>query len=72
MNSIMSGEATPAQVAGFLVALRSKGETVDELVGLVEAMIANASPIEIAGRSWTSSEPAATSRTPSTSPPWPR
>ena len=50
MNAIMSGEATPAQVAGFLVALRSKGETVDELVGLVEAMIANASPIEIAGQ----------------------
>ncbi|MHA7223009.1 anthranilate phosphoribosyltransferase [Arthrobacter sp. RHLT1-20] len=49
MNSIMSGEATPAQVAGFLVALRSKGETVDELAGLVEAMISNASPIDIAG-----------------------
>lgn len=50
MNSIMSGEATPAQVAGFLVALRSKGETVDELVGLVDSMIANASPIDIAGQ----------------------
>jgi anthranilate phosphoribosyltransferase len=50
MNSIMSGEASPAQVAGFLVALRSKGETVDELAGLVEAMIANASPIDIAGQ----------------------
>ena len=49
MNSIMSGEATPAQVAGFLVALRAKGETVDELAGLVEAMIANANPIDIAG-----------------------
>ena len=49
MNSIMSGEATPAQVAGFLVALRSKGETVDELSGLVEAMISNANPIDIAG-----------------------
>jgi anthranilate phosphoribosyltransferase len=49
MNSIMSGEASPVQVAGFLVALRSKGETVDELAGLVEAMIANASPIDIAG-----------------------
>lgn len=49
MNSIMSGEATPAQVAGFLVALRSKGETVDELAGLVEAMISNANPIDIAG-----------------------
>lgn len=50
MNSIMSGEATPVQVAGFLVALRSKGETVDELVGLVGSMIANASPIAIAGQ----------------------
>jgi anthranilate phosphoribosyltransferase len=50
MNSIMAGEASPAQIAGFLVALRSKGETVDELVGLVDAMIANASPIEIAGQ----------------------
>lgn len=50
MNSIMSGEASPVQVAGFLVALRSKGETVDELVGLVDAMIANASPIDIAGQ----------------------
>lgn len=49
MNSIMSGEASPAQVAGFLVALRSKGETVDELTGLVEAMISNANPIVIAG-----------------------
>jgi anthranilate phosphoribosyltransferase len=49
MNSIMSGAASPAQVAGFLVALRAKGETVDELAGLVEAMIANANPIDIAG-----------------------
>ncbi|MCU1521663.1 MAG: anthranilate phosphoribosyltransferase [Arthrobacter sp.] len=49
MNSIMSGESSPAQVAGFLVALRSKGETVDELAGLVEAMISNANPIDIAG-----------------------
>jgi anthranilate phosphoribosyltransferase len=49
MNSIMSGEATPVQVAGFLVALRAKGETVDEVAGLVEAMVANANPIDIAG-----------------------
>ena len=49
MNSIMSGESSPAQVAGFLVALRSKGETVDELAGLVSAMISNANPIDIAG-----------------------
>ena len=49
MNSIMSGEATPAQIAGFLVALRAKGETVEELTGLVEAMVAHAKPIEIDG-----------------------
>ena len=49
MNAIMSGEASPVQVAGFLVALRAKGETVDELSGLVEAMIAHANPIAISG-----------------------
>ena len=49
MDTIMSGEATPAQIAGFLVALRAKGETVDEIAGLVEAMLAHANPIEIGG-----------------------
>ncbi|BCW58999.1 anthranilate phosphoribosyltransferase [Paenarthrobacter nicotinovorans] len=49
MNMIMSGEATPAQIAGFLVALRSKGETVEELAGLVEAMVQHANPIGISG-----------------------
>lgn len=49
MNAIMSGKATPPQIAGFLVALRSKGETVEELAGLVEAMLDNAKPIEISG-----------------------
>lgn len=45
----MSGEATPAQIAGFLVALSAKGETVEELSGLVDAMLAHAKPISISG-----------------------
>jgi anthranilate phosphoribosyltransferase len=38
MNEIMAGDATPAQIAGFLVALRAKGETADEIAGCAEAM----------------------------------
>lgn len=49
MAAIMAGEATDSQIAGFLVALRAKGETVDELTGLVEAMLASARPIHIPG-----------------------
>src|SRR5436309_13055346 len=38
MNQIMRGEATPAQIGGFLVALRLKGGTVDEIAGFAEAI----------------------------------
>jgi anthranilate phosphoribosyltransferase len=38
MAGVISGEATPAQIGGFLVALRAKGETADEIAGFAEAM----------------------------------
>jgi anthranilate phosphoribosyltransferase len=46
MDDIMNGEATDAQIAGFLVALRMKGETVEEMVGLVNSMRDHATAIE--------------------------
>ena len=49
MDRIMNGEASDAQIAGFMVALRAKGETVEEVTGLVETMYAHAQPLEIAG-----------------------
>lgn len=50
MEEILSGAATPVQIAGFAVALRSKGETVAEMQGLVDAMYAYAAPLHIEGR----------------------
>jgi anthranilate phosphoribosyltransferase len=41
MEEVMRGEATPAQIGGFLVALRLKGETADEIAGSAEAMRAH-------------------------------
>jgi anthranilate phosphoribosyltransferase len=49
MDQIMSGEASPAQVAGFLMGLRAKGETAEEMRGLADTMLAHASRIEVAG-----------------------
>ena len=50
MGEILAGEATPAQIAGFAVALRAKGETIDEVSGLADAMYARRTPITVAGR----------------------
>ncbi|WKX69486.1 anthranilate phosphoribosyltransferase [Streptomyces sp. XD-27] len=49
MDTVMRGEATPAQIAGLLVALRAKGETVSELEGLANGMLAHAVPLRVAG-----------------------
>lgn len=50
MNSVMRAEVTPAQLAAFLIALRLKGEVVDEIVGFRDAILANAAPIEITSK----------------------
>lgn len=47
MRQLMAGEATPAQIGAFLVALRMKGETVGEITGAVRAMRALAAPLRL-------------------------
>lgn len=49
MDAIMSGQVSDAVLAAFLVALKAKGETSRELLGLADAMIAHAKPLEISG-----------------------
>src|SRR5450759_836504 len=49
LDQIMGGDASPAHVAGFLMALRAKGETVEEMRGLADVMLAHSSRIEVAG-----------------------
>jgi anthranilate phosphoribosyltransferase len=50
MEEILGGSATPVQIAGFAVALRAKGETVDEFESLVATMLAHAVAIDVPGR----------------------
>jgi anthranilate phosphoribosyltransferase len=49
MREIMEGAATPSQFAAFVVALRAKGETIDEVVGLVSTMRSFATPLKVEG-----------------------
>ncbi|MET1004521.1 MAG: anthranilate phosphoribosyltransferase [Propionibacteriaceae bacterium] len=49
MEQILAGAANPAQLTAFVIALRSKGETVEEILGLADTMIDFATPIEIPG-----------------------
>ncbi|MFQ5648411.1 MAG: anthranilate phosphoribosyltransferase [bacterium] len=50
MNTIMTGEATPAQIAAFLVAEKLKGETYQEVAGFATAMREKATPVSISRR----------------------
>ena len=49
MRSIMTGQATPAQIGGFLIGLRMKGETVDEIAAAAKVMRELATRVEVGG-----------------------
>lgn len=49
MQQIMTGEATPAQIGGFLVGLQMKGETITEIAAAAKVMRSLATPVEISG-----------------------
>ena len=49
MHEIMSGEATPAQIGAFLIALRMKGETVEEIAGMARVMRQHALRVDVEG-----------------------
>jgi anthranilate phosphoribosyltransferase len=50
MNGIMKGEVTQSQIGGFLVGLRMKGETIEEITGCARAMRDNAKPLNLISR----------------------
>jgi anthranilate phosphoribosyltransferase len=50
MGEILAGQATEAQIAGFAIGLKAKGETVEEVTGLADAMYAARTPIDVPGR----------------------
>lgn len=49
MNTIMTGEATPAQIGGFLIGLRMKGETIDEITAAATVMRELATKVDVSG-----------------------
>ena len=49
MQQIMTGEATPAQIGGFLVGLQMKGETITEIASAAKVMRSLATPVDISG-----------------------
>ncbi len=49
VSQVLGGQATPAQVAAFAVALRAKGETVEEMTGFVRAFLDHAEPLHVDG-----------------------
>ncbi len=49
METILHGDATPSQIAGFVIALRIRGETAEEITGLARAVRANATPTHVDG-----------------------
>jgi anthranilate phosphoribosyltransferase len=47
MDQVMAGEVTTGQLAGLLIAIRAKGETVEEMTGFVDSMRAHATPLDL-------------------------